>query len=60
MSRLLRRFLHNGVSSLHYRAMSALMGKARYERSALPARHQLGLHVNAEKFLRLVAIEAAG
>lgn len=34
--------------------MSALSGKSRYERSALPAPYQLGLHVDAERFLALV------
>jgi len=34
--------------------MSALAGRLRYERSALPARHQLALHVDAEPFLDLV------
>jgi hypothetical protein len=31
--------------------MSALAGRLRYERSALPARHQLALHVDADEFL---------
>lgn len=34
--------------------MSSLSGKLRYERSALPAQHQLGLHVDAREFLELV------
>jgi len=34
--------------------MSALSGKLRYERCAVPAPHQLGLHVDAEEFLALV------
>jgi hypothetical protein len=34
--------------------MSSLAGRLRYERSALPARHQLALHVDAEAFLGLV------
>lgn len=53
-------YVHGARSMESIVEMSALMGKARYERSALPARHQLGLHVDAEEFLRLVAIEAAG
>jgi hypothetical protein len=34
--------------------MSALSGSLRYERSALPALHQIALHVDAEAFMRLV------
>jgi hypothetical protein len=34
--------------------MGSLSDKLRYERSALPAQHQLGLHVDAEEFLALV------
>ena len=34
--------------------MSALSGKPRFERASLPARQQLGLHVDADQFLRLV------
>jgi hypothetical protein len=37
--------------------MSSLSGKLRYERSALPARHQLSLHVNADAFLALLEAE---
>ena len=38
--------------------MSTLSGRQRYERSALPARHQLSLHVDADRFLELVRSEA--
>lgn len=34
--------------------MSSLSGKLMFERSCLPARHQLDLHVDAEEFLRIV------
>lgn len=34
--------------------MSSLSGKLRYERSALRARHQPGLHADTEEFLTLV------
>lgn len=34
--------------------MSALGGKAGYERASLPAPQQLGLHVDADAFLELV------
>ena len=34
--------------------MSQLSGRLRYERSALPARNQLSLHVDADLFLTLV------
>ena len=34
--------------------MSALSGKPRFERSSLPARQQLALHVDAGVFLDLV------
>ena len=40
--------------------MSALAGRARFERSSLPEAHQLGLHVNAEKFLELVVNAGSG
>jgi hypothetical protein len=47
-------YVHGARSMESIVEMSALTGKARYERSALPARHQLGLHVDADAFLRLV------
>ena len=34
--------------------MSSLAGKPRFERSSLPARQQLAVHVDADKFLALV------
>jgi hypothetical protein len=37
--------------------MSALHGALRYERSSLPAIHQIALHVDAESFMRLVERE---
>lgn len=41
--------------------MSALTGKLMFERSCLPARHQLNLHVDAVRFLKLVSeIHASG
>jgi hypothetical protein len=33
--------------------MSALSGRARFTRSALPAAHQLNLHVDSTEFLAL-------
>jgi hypothetical protein len=53
-------YLHGARSMESVIEMSALTGKARYERSALPARHQLSLHVDADAFLRLVEAEHAG
>jgi len=35
--------------------MSSLSGKLMFERSCLPARHQLDLHVDADEFLRIVS-----
>jgi hypothetical protein len=48
------RFLHGARSMESILDMSSLSGKLRFERSALPARHQLALHVDADAFLRLV------
>jgi hypothetical protein len=47
-------YVHGARSMESIIDMSALSGKLRYERSALPAPHQLGLHVDAEQFLALV------
>jgi hypothetical protein len=47
-------YLHGARSMESVIEMSALSGKLRYVRSALPAEHQLGLHVDAESFLPLV------
>ena len=55
-----RQYLHGARSMESIIAMSALAGRLRYERSALPAHHQLGLHVDADAFLALVQREAAG
>jgi len=47
-------YLHGARSMESLLDMSSLSGKRRYERSALPARHQLSLHVNADAFLALL------
>jgi hypothetical protein len=47
-------YVHGARSMESIVDMSALSGKLRYERSALPPQHQLGLHVDAEEFLALV------
>lgn len=46
-------YLHGARSLEAIVEMSALAGRLRYERSALPARHQLALHVDANAFLAL-------
>jgi hypothetical protein len=48
-------FVHGARSMESIVDMSALAGLLRFERSALPAPHQLGLHVDPDEFLRLVA-----
>ncbi len=48
-------FVHGARSMESIIDMSALAGLLRFERSALPAPHQLGLHVDPDEFLRLVA-----
>ncbi len=48
-----RRYEHGARSLESVVAMSALHGKTRFERSSLPAREQLGLHVEADDFLAL-------
>ncbi len=53
-------YLHGARSMESIIEMSALAGKLRYERSALPAQHQLSLHVDADEFLALVRQEATG
>jgi hypothetical protein len=50
-------YLHGARSMESLLDMSSLSGKLRYERSALPARHQLSLHVNADAFLALLEAE---
>ena len=47
-------YVHGARSMEAILDMSALSGKLRYERSALPPAHQLGLHVEPEEFLTLV------
>ncbi len=47
-------YLHGARSMQSVIEMSALSGKLRYVRSALPAEHQLSLHVDAEAFLALI------
>ncbi len=44
-------YVHGARSMEAILDMSALSGKLRYERSALPPAHQLGLHVDAAEFL---------
>jgi hypothetical protein len=39
--------------------MSALAGRARFERSSLPEANQLQLHVNAQDFVDLVVSSAS-
>lgn len=48
------RYLHGARSMEAIIDMSALSGKLVFERSSLPASHQLTLHVDAERFLGLV------
>jgi len=50
-------YVHGARSMEAIIEMSALSGKLRYERSALPAEHQLDLHVDAAEFLALVKQE---
>ncbi len=47
-------YVHGARSMEAILDMSSLSGRLRYERSALPPAHQLGLHVDAEEFLTLV------
>lgn len=47
-------YLHGARSMAAIVQMSALSGRPRFERSSLPARHQLALHVDAGEFLALV------
>jgi hypothetical protein len=48
------KYVHGARSMESVVDMSALSGKLRYERSALPPHHQLDLHVAAGEFLALV------
>jgi hypothetical protein len=47
-------YIHGARSMEAIIQMSTLSGKPRFERSSLPAPQQLGVHVDAEEFLRLV------
>jgi hypothetical protein len=47
------RYVHGARSMEAIVEMSALAGRLRFERSALPARHQLAMHVDATEFERL-------
>lgn len=51
---LIGEYIHGARSMKAIVQMSALSGKPRFERSSLPARQQLGLHVDAGLFLELV------
>ncbi len=53
------RFYHGARSMEAIIDMSSLAGKMRFERSSLPPRRQLTLHVDADEFLRLVAGQGA-
>jgi hypothetical protein len=47
-------YIHGARSMAAIVRMSALSGKPRFERASLPARQQLGLHVDADQYLELV------
>jgi len=51
---LVGEYIHGARSMAAIVRMSALSGKQRFERASLPARQQLGLHVDADQFLGLV------
>ncbi|MGD0999015.1 MAG: hypothetical protein ABR941_11975 [Thermoleophilia bacterium] len=51
---LVGEYIHGARSMTAIVRMSALSGKPRFERASLPARQQLGLHVDADQFLALV------
>jgi len=51
------KYLHGSRSMESIVEMSALHGALRYERSSLPAIHQIALHVDAEAFMNLVEQE---
>jgi hypothetical protein len=50
-------YVHGARSMESIVDMSALSGKLRYERSSLPPKHQLDLHVDGAQFLALVRQE---
>lgn len=52
-------YLHGARSMEAIVEMSGLAGRLRFERSALPAAHQLALHVDAEAFWALINREPA-
>jgi hypothetical protein len=47
-------YVHGARSLEAIIEMSSITGRLRYERSSLPARHQLALHVDPDAFLTLV------
>ena len=51
-------YVHGARSMESIIDMSSLTDKLRFERSALPAQHQLSLHVDAAEFLSLVQRES--
>ncbi len=51
---LVGEYIHGARSMEAILEMSALSGKPRFERSSLPARQQLSVHVDADLFLKLV------
>jgi len=51
---LVGEYIHGARSMEAILEMSSLSGKPRFERSSLPARQQLAVHVDAEVFLQLV------
>ena len=51
------RYVHGARSIESIVDMSALTGRSRYSRSSLPAAHQLSLHVDSDKFLKLLGGE---
>lgn len=52
-------YLHGARSMEAIVDMSALTGRLKYERSSLPASHQLALHTDADEFLRHLRGEQA-
>jgi hypothetical protein len=51
---LIGEYIHGARSLEAILEMSSLSGKPRFERSSLPARQQLAVHVDADLFLKLV------
>jgi hypothetical protein len=52
-------YVHGARSLEAIVEMSSITGRLRYERSSLPARHQLALHVDPDAFLALVYADSA-